>query len=521
MDNVATFPGHFVSTPITLSLNTDLYEEISGTQTLVDKAPLYIQWSLSNNPDTDNYVVYIDTQPFPADSVLTTTHLITTEHLFSPTTGAHIWRDVVPGQTYYVSIGAIDYATGQIDRSPLVSITVASGDFGLLNPINPVLLIDSITTTVDLTKTADLFFSVNGTPDQTALPVGLSAQSAVAINDQLPITLTASSDIAPGLYTVPVVGYSGALSRTASVQVQVERPDLVITKTLLTPSVKIGEAVTYRVAFTNTGTVTAQGVVITDTVFANMTGLTWNGTSNVHSTDGQVWTVDDLAPNASGVITVSGSLPGTTVGGVLPSEVQVSTSTPEYVRTNNAATVYLALDGQATVSTIGPFEVGEPVSLGDGLCGSVTFASADELPATLTITYTERQPSLSQTGLQRQYRIEPDGGSNYLAQLTLCYDDAELSLARVADETTLHAYHYEGGGVWQQFSTVDTANNTVTAEGVTQFGVWGLATTDDSPTAIVVSSLEARSAGTASPWIWLVLGTLGLTVIISRRRVRR
>ncbi|MFN8595649.1 MAG: choice-of-anchor D domain-containing protein [Anaerolineae bacterium] len=522
IDNAATFPGHFASTPITLSLNANVYQDISGTQALVDKAPLYIQWSLSNNPDTDNYVVYIDTQPFPADGVLTTTHLITTEHLLDATTGAHIWREVFPGQTYYVAIGAIDYATGQIDRSPMVSIAVTSGDFGLLNPIAPVQLIDSITTTVDLTKTADLFFAVSGAPDQTALPVGLSAQSDEAINDQLPITLTASLDIAPGLYTVPIIGYSGELSRTVDLQVQVERPDLVITKALLTPSAKTGETVSYRIAFTNTGTVAARGVIITDTVFANMTGLTWNGSVNVHSADGQVWTVDDLAPNATGYINVSGVMPASSVGGVLPSDVQITTSTPEYAHANNAASVYLALDGQPIVSTIGPFEIGEPVALGDGLCGSVTFASADELPATLTITYTERQPSVSQTGLQRQYRIVPEGGSNYLAQLTLCYDDAELSLAHVNDEADLHAYRYEGSGVWQQFSTIDALNNTVTAEGVTQFGVWGLGSASDIPTAVVVADLQARSAGSNLSQLALAcaLIVLGLSVIIGWRRNR-
>ncbi len=336
VDNTATFPGHFASTPVTLTPNVDVYiPNISGTRALAGHAPLYIQWSLSNNLDTDEYVIYIDTQPFPADDVLTTTQIITGGHFINAPIGSHIWSDAVPGQTYYVVVGAIDYASGQIDRSAMQSITIMSGDFGLRNPIAPVQLIDQLVATVDVTKTASLFYGINGVPDVADVPSGLSAQSGDATDTQLPITLTASSDVAPGLYDLPIVGYSGELSRTATLQVQVERPDLVITKALLTPSAKTGDTVTYRIAFTNAGTVTARGVLITDTVFANMTGLTWNGSATVHSTDGQVWTVDDLAPNATGYINVSGVLPASSAAGVLPGDVEITTATPEYVRTNN------------------------------------------------------------------------------------------------------------------------------------------------------------------------------------------
>jgi hypothetical protein len=92
-------------------------------------------------------------------------------------------------------------------------------------------------------------------------------------------------------------------------------------------------------------------------------------------------------------------------------------------------------------------------------------------------------------------------------------------------EGQLHAYRYVGSGQpWQQYSEVDTVNNTVTAYGV-EPGVWGLGVAADYPTVItlqtsVATPISQRAIG-LGVLISLGLGLLVGVWIIARRRKRR
>jgi hypothetical protein len=128
----------------------------------------------------------------------------------------------------------------------------------------------------------------------------------------------------------------------------------------------------------------------------------------------------------------------------------------------------------------------------------------------------------SGNGLPRRYDTQTDG-ADFLAQLALCYDDAELLVASIeaAREAELHAYRYTGGGEWLAYSQVDTANNVVTATNVTAGGVWGLGVEDDHPTQLGLSSLLAiPRPGARLPAALAGLGLLGAAVWRLRRRRR-
>ncbi len=154
---------------------------------------------------------------------------------------------------------------------------------------------------------------------------------------------------------------------------------------------------------------------------------------------------------------------------------------------------------------------------GGGLCGGVYFTQTGVLtPVTaVTITFSYGYPTLNGDGLPRRYDIETDG-ADFQAQLALCYDDAELSVAGIeeAREAELHAYRYTGGGAWQAYSLVDTVSNIVTATNVTTLGVWGLGIEDDHPTLLgLFSMLAVPWTGARLPVALAGVGLLGAATL--------
>ena len=89
-------------------------------------------------------------------------------------------------------------------------------------------------------------------------------------------------------------------------------PDLEIVKTITPQVAAPGSAITYTLAFSNNGTLTATNIAITDDMPISVTvsgvissnmGITDTGTSQPY-----VWNVTDLHPGESGVITITGVL---------------------------------------------------------------------------------------------------------------------------------------------------------------------------------------------------------------------
>jgi len=134
------------------------------------------------------------------------------------------------------------------------------------------------------------------------------------------------------------------------------------------------------------------------------------------------------------------------------------------------------------------------LDFGPEVCARLWFTDTGTLPTSVAITLTREYPSVNLDGLPRRYEIVPTGGSSYEARLQLCYEDDELAGSTGGNESDLHAYRYAGSATWEEYSTVDTVNNTVTAHGVTALGLWGLGVSDDHPTAVSLLFFTTHSS---------------------------
>jgi hypothetical protein len=159
--------------------------------------------------------------------------------------------------------------------------------------------------------------------------------------------------------------------------------------------------------------------------------------------------------------------------------------------------------------------VGPTYDFGTDICGSLTFSNTGGA-SEITITYTQQLPSTGGQGLPRQYKFSTDGGV-FSATLVLCYDDAELSIGDIDTEGNLRAYRYQEGTGWEELphQSVDTTNNTITIEGVTQFSAWGIGESDKAPTAISVHTIATQNTA------WIILSLIcitGLGFFLYRRK---
>lgn len=142
---------------------------------------------------------------------------------------------------------------------------------------------------------------------------------------------------------LPIHGHSGGADAFA---VKFDIPvyaDAAITKSAKPQVIMPGETITYTLAFSNMGHLTATSVLITDTVPAALTdvGYTRSGviitpTSSVSYT----WEVQDLAPATGGVITVTGVVsPGLGTGTILTNTATITCTEIDGDPDNNSSSV--------------------------------------------------------------------------------------------------------------------------------------------------------------------------------------
>ena len=141
-------------------------------------------------------------------------------------------------------------------------------------------------------------------------------------------------------------------------------PALSLTKSVVPVSARPGQAVTYTVAFGNTGFVPVTNVVITDALSANVTGAGF-GSSGVPLTlvpgPRYVWNAPDLARGQGGLITITGVLTRP-----LAAQVFSNTATMTGSGITRAVTVPLTVQNVAPVADAGPDqsqEVSQTVTL--------------------------------------------------------------------------------------------------------------------------------------------------------------
>lgn len=106
-------------------------------------------------------------------------------------------------------------------------------------------------------------------------------------------------------------------------------PTLALTKAVSPASAKPGQAITYTIAFSNTGALTATNVLITDTLSANLSNASFTSSGVTLTPVGgshYAWNVPDLTQNQGGVITITGVLTKPLLAGTLPNTVTLAVS---------------------------------------------------------------------------------------------------------------------------------------------------------------------------------------------------
>jgi uncharacterized repeat protein (TIGR01451 family) len=131
------------------------------------------------------------------------------------------------------------------------------------------------------------------------------------------------------------------LAPPATVQTPLQQLILSATKAANPPngsSVRLGEAITYTIAITNSGAVTATGVSIIDRLPAGLTYRSGSGSPAPIGLDPMTWNIGTLAPGASRTVTFVTTRTGTPLGvTVLINTAQYGSAQTAFTNTNSTA----------------------------------------------------------------------------------------------------------------------------------------------------------------------------------------
>jgi uncharacterized repeat protein (TIGR01451 family) len=110
-----------------------------------------------------------------------------------------------------------------------------------------------------------------------------------------------------------------------------------------------GEAITFTLAFSNPGTATAIGALITDMVPVEVTGVSYHSSRSVTPTGtvSYTWLLGDLPPGEGGVITVTGVVsPGLASGHLFTNTATITATVVDCDPANNRDSVTLTVQAQ-------------------------------------------------------------------------------------------------------------------------------------------------------------------------------
>ena len=233
----------------------------------------------------------------------------------------------------------------------------------------------------------------------------------IPANTTLVITYTAK--INPTVGAATYQNFFGSTSSSASVlvfdplrtiaeDVQVEIPDVTLSKSVSPSTVPVGQPVTYTIAALNSGDGAATGVVLTDTLPSGFTLVSTiavtqdnaNRTSTQNPSAGSAtpaWGIWDIG--AGGGVTVTFTAHTGAVTGVFSNTVSATASNTTINPVTNTAVVTTtpSADLQVTKSAVpDPVSVGMPltytlVTRNNGPTTATTVTLTDTLPATVTL----------------------------------------------------------------------------------------------------------------------------------------
>ncbi|MBL8056716.1 MAG: DUF11 domain-containing protein [Anaerolineales bacterium] len=165
-----------------------------------------------------------------------------------------------------------------------------------------------------------------------------------------------------------------------------------LTKSVTPAAAAPGQVVTFTLAFTNTGSAAAAGLVLTDTLPAGLINPSFAAsgvTATARPGSPYVWDLSDLAPGASARLTLTATLAANlTIGQAVINTATLRTQTPESDLTDNTASATVSATCSLTpvVTTTADSGPGSLRQLVADLCpgGTITFGLTT--PATITLT---------------------------------------------------------------------------------------------------------------------------------------
>ncbi len=121
----------------------------------------------------------------------------------------------------------------------------------------------------------------------------------------------------------------------------VSYPNLGITKSVNPTTASPGDTITYTLTFSNSGSYTATGVIITDSIPVSVTtsSVISSGVAITQTAPGYVWAVEDLASTEGGVITITGVLSASLAAGTFTNTATITTTSVDSDTTNNNSAI--------------------------------------------------------------------------------------------------------------------------------------------------------------------------------------
>ncbi len=222
---------------------------------------LRLTWKPHPSPDVDGYVLYVGTNPttpsqiIDLDDVVDQAYDAQGDPIGEPF-GTAVIDTIDPGQTYYIWIGAQDNEaaafagqikppdTGRVSRSGTVITTIPLGDFSVtanafqyavdVIDANGDPITATVTATLLINPSANLFYPVDLYANLKQAPPGIDADvnddptqnaPAPSASKTVEVVFKIEPAVEDGIYTIPVVAFSGALQRTVNVRIIVGEPN--------------------------------------------------------------------------------------------------------------------------------------------------------------------------------------------------------------------------------------------------------------------------------------------------------
>lgn len=212
----------------------------------------------------------------------------------------------------------------------ILTYTITFSNTGNANALNAVIT-DLLDSNVTFNGATEGGTHSNGVVTWT----GLTAPAG-GLEQSITFSVTVASNLPNNSTLTNTVQFAAAnVVTTSSTTTLVQAPSLTVTKTV-SPSgvVRAGDNIEYTITYTNTGaiTITLPGIRITDTIPVSITNIVSSSVGATFQSAAPppyVWTEDQLPPDGSGSITISGQVitsPWASTGGQITNDVVVAGS---------------------------------------------------------------------------------------------------------------------------------------------------------------------------------------------------